>query len=102
MFNNCQRNSVINEQLVDSVKEVVKEEIETFKKNIVGLIQSKLKIKNEGTYKTSTELHELSKSLQFKQSMSQLKSSTKKLEQNIKRIKDDLLDPDYVTSNLEN
>ena len=60
MSNNCQRNSAINEQLVEPIKQVAIEELEDCDKNIAGLIKSILKITNEGTYKISTELHELS------------------------------------------
>lgn len=60
---------------------------------------------NELLDKISTEVHELTKSLelthdQFDQSMNWVEFRTKTVEQNYKMIEDDLLDLHYVVSKI--
>ena len=96
----------INEEsLSDIIWQIVKEELAAHEKAIKALINSNLQATNERLDKIATEMGKLSKSLEFIQSqldeeLGSIKKEITKIENNIKSIEKDLLDPDYVSTKL--
>ena len=93
------------ESLSDIIQQIVKEELAAHEKTIKALINSNLKAANELLDKIATEMGELSKSLEFMQGqldkeLGNVKKDITKLENNIKSIEKDLLDPDDVSAKL--
>ena len=93
------------ESLSDIIRQIVKEELAAHEKTIKALINSNLQATNERLDKIATEMGELSKSLEFTQSqldeeLGNVKKDITKLENNIKSIEKDLLDPDDVSAKL--
>ena len=93
------------ESLSDIIRQIVKEELTAHEKTIKALMNSNLKATNERLDKIATEMGELSKSLEFTQSqldeeLGNVKKDITKLENNIKSIEKDLLDPDDVSAKL--
>ena len=91
--------------LSDLIRQIVKEELSAHEKTIKALANSNLQATTERLDKIATEMGELSKSLEFTQSqldeeLGSVKKDIPKLENNIKSIEKDILDPDEVSPKL--
>ena len=91
--------------LSDLIRQIVKEELSAHEKTIKALTNSNLQATTERLDKIATEMGELSKRLEFTQSqldeeLGSVKKDIPKLENNIKSIEKDLLDPDEVSPKL--
>ena len=94
-----------DESLSDIIRQIVKEELAAHEKTIKALIKSNLKATNERLDNIAAEMGKLSKSIEYTQSqldeeLGNVKKDITRLENNIKSIKKDLLDPDYVSVKL--
>ena len=93
------------ESLSVIIRQIIKEELAAHEQIIKALTNSNMKATNERLDKKATKLGELSKSLEFTQSrldeeLANVKKDITKLENNIKSIEKDLLDPDDVSAKL--
>ena len=91
------------ESLSSIIQQIVKGELAAHEKTIKALINSNLKATNERLDKIPTKMGKLSKSLEFMQSqldeeLGNVKKDITKLENNIKSIEKDFLDPDDVSA----
>ena len=94
-----------DESLSDIIRQIVKEELAAHEKTIKALIKSNLKATNERLDNIAAEMGKLSKSIEYTQSqldeeLGNVKKDITRLENNIKSIKKDLLDPDDVSVKL--
>ena len=94
-----------DEPISDIIRHIVKEELAAHEKTIKAVINANLKATNECLDKIATEMGELSKSLEFMQSqldeeLGSVKKDITKLENNIKSLEKDLLNPDDVSAKL--
>ena len=94
-----------NEELVNIIRKVVKEELEDHKKKLCEILKSHLETANQRLNKFSDEVAELTKSLEFTQA--EVKKETANIKDNLNQVKteiqelgEDVLDPDYVTNKL--
>ena len=93
------------ESLSDIIQHIVKEKLAAYENTIKALINSNLQAKNERLNKLVIEMGESTKSLEFTQSqldeeLGSVKEDINKLENNIKSIEKDFLDPDDVSTKL--
>ena len=93
------------ESLSDIIWQIVKEELAAHEKTIKALIKSNLKATNERLDNIAAEMGKLSESIEYTQSqldeeLGNVKKDITRLENNIKSIKKDLLDPDDVSVKL--
>ena len=93
------------ESLSDIIQHIVKEKLAAYENTIKALINSNLQAKNERLNKLVIEMGESTKSLEFTQSqldeeLGSVKEDINKLENNIKSIEKDFLDPDDVSAKL--
>ena len=88
--------------LIDTVRKIVKEEFNEQETKISEMISNNLRNTNDRLNKTSKEMTELTKNLEFTQDqlkgeINDIKENIKHLETSIKGIEDDLFDPNDVS-----
>ena len=89
-----------NEDLIETIRKVVREELEDHQEKVSEIIKSKLTNTNEHLDKISQEVADLTKSLKFIQEelhdgLANVKNDIKKVQTNLREIEDDLLDPTF-------
>ena len=92
-----------NEELVNIIREVVKEEFPDHEKKFSEILKSHLETTNQRLNEISGEVLELTKSLEFTQG--EVKEEITCIKGDLNQVKTDLqeldvLDPDYVTNKL--
>ena len=92
-----------NEELVNIIREVVKEEFPDHEKKFSEILKSHLETTNQRLNEISGEVLELTKSLEFTQG--EVKEEITCIKDDLNQVKTDLqeldvLDPDYVTNKL--
>ena len=94
-----------NEELVNIIRKVVKEELEDHEKKFCEILKSHLETANQRLNKISDEVVELTKSLEFtqaevKEEITNIKDNLNQVKTEIQELGEDVLDPDYVTNKL--
>ena len=94
-----------NDDLVNSIRRVFKEEFEVHKNKINDIIKTNMEAVNVRLNKISEEVDEIKKSLEFTQikfdeGLATVKSNINKVKSDMKEITEDLLDSDKVSSKL--
>ena len=94
-----------NEELVNIIRKVVKEEHEDHEKKLCEILKSHLETANQRLNKISDEVVELTKSLEFtqaevKEEITNIKDNLNQVKTEIQELGEDVLDPDYVTNQL--
>ena len=94
-----------NEELVDIIRKVVKEELQSHEETFSEIIKSHLETTNQRLNQISGEVIELTKSLEFtqgevKDEITNLKNDINEVKKELQEIGEDVLDPDFVTNKL--
>ena len=94
-----------NEVLIETIRKIVTEELEDHQEKLCEIIKSQLTDTNECLDKISQEVADLTKSLEFTQEelhdgLANVKNNIKKIQTDLREIKDDLLDPTFVLEKL--
>ena len=94
-----------NEELVNIIREVVKEEFADHEKKFSEILKSHLETTNQRLNEISGEVLELTKSLEFtqgevKEEISCIKDDLNQVKTDLQELGEDVLDPDYVTNKL--
>ena len=94
-----------NEDLLETIRKIVREELEDHQKKVSEIIKSQLTNTNERLDKISQEVVEITKSLEFTQeelhdSLANVKNDIKKVQTDQREIEDHLLDPTFVMEKL--
>ena len=93
-----------NEELVNIIRKVVKEELEDHEKKFCEILKSHLETANQRLNKISDEVVELTKSLEFTQA--EVKEEITNIKDNLNQVKTelqelgDVLGSDYVTNKM--
>ena len=94
-----------NVELVNIIREIVKEELEDHEKKFCEILKSHLETANKRLNKNSDEVVELTKNLEFtqaevKEEITNIKDDLNQVKNEIQELGEDVLDPDYVTNKL--
>ena len=94
-----------NEDLLETIRKIVREELEDHQEKVSEIIKSQLTNTNERLDKISQEVVEITKSLEFTQEelhdgLANVKNDIKKVQTDLREIEDDLLDPTFVMEKL--
>ena len=94
-----------NEDFLEMIRKIVKEEIENHEENVGEIIKSQLENMNNRLGRTSQEVVNITKSLEFTQEqlvkeLTKLKYGVGKIQTDVKDIEYDVLDPEYVMEKL--
>ena len=94
-----------NEELVNIIREVVKEEFADHEKKFSEILKSHLETTNQRLNEISGEVLELTKSLEFtqgevKEEITCIKDDLNQVKTDLQELGEDVLDPDYVTNKL--
>ena len=94
-----------DEEFLEAIRKIVKEEIENQGKNVCKIIKTHLENMNNQLDRISQEVFEIAKSLEFTQGqldkeLTKIKNDIGKLQADIKELDEDLLDLDFVTKKL--
>ena len=94
-----------NEELVNIIREVVKEEFADHEKKFNEILKSHLETTNQRLNEISGEVLELTKSLEFtqgevKEEITCIKDDLNQVKTDLQELGEDVLDPDYVTNKL--
>ena len=94
-----------NENLLETIRKIVKEELEDHQEKESEIITSQLANTNERLDKISQEDVEITKSLEFTQEelhdgLANVKNDIKKVQSDLQEIENDLLDPNFVMEKL--
>ena len=96
-----------NEELINIIREVVKEEFADDEKKFSEILKSHLETTNQRLNEISGEVLELTKSLEFthgevKEEITCIKDDLNQVKTDLQELGEDVLDPDYVTNKLIN
>ena len=87
--------------LVETIRKIVKEELEDQQEKITDIIKSQLTITNERLDKISKDVVDITESIEFTQDeVKNIKEDISQVQSDIRQIEDDMLDPDYVMEKL--
>ena len=94
-----------NEDFLEMIRKIVKEEIENHEENVGEIIKSQLENMNNRLGRISQEVVNVTKSLEFMQEqlvkeLTKLKYGVGKIQTDVKDIEYDVLDPEYVMEKL--
>ena len=94
-----------NEELVNIIREVVKEEFADHEKKFSEILKSHLETTNQRLNEISGEVLELTKSLELtqgevKEEITCIKDDLNQVKTDLQELGEDVLDPDYVTNKL--
>ena len=94
-----------NEELVNIIREVVKEEFADHEKKFSEILKSHLETTNQRLNEISGEVLELTKSLEFtqgevKEEITCIKDDLNQVKTDLQELGEDVLDPDYVINKL--
>ena len=90
-----------HDDLIETIREIVKEELENQQEKIKEIIKLELTTTNEHLDKISKEVADLTKSIEFTQGeVKDIKENINQVQTNLQHIEDDMLDPDYVMEKL--
>ena len=94
-----------NDELVNTVRDIIKEELREHEKKLNEILKSQLQNTNERLDKISNEVLEITKSLEFTQGkldeeIAIVKNDISKIKSDMQVLEDDLLDPNEVSKKL--
>ena len=94
-----------NDELVNTVRDIIKEELREHEKKLNEILKSQLQNTNERLDKISNEILEITKSLEFTQGkldeeIAIVKNDISKIKSDMQVLEDDLLDPNEVSKKL--
>ena len=94
-----------NENLMETIRSIVKEELEHHQERVSEIIKLQLITTNERLDKISQEVVDITKSLEFTQGelhdgLENVQKDIKHVKSDLQEIEDDLLDPDFVVEKL--
>ena len=94
-----------NEDFLEMIRKIVKEEIENHEENVGEIIKSQLENMNSRLGRISQEVVNITKSLEFTQEqlvkeLTKLKYGVGKIQTDVKDIEYNVLDPEYVMEKL--
>ena len=94
-----------NEELINIIRKVVKEEFADHEKKFSEILKSHLETTNQRLNEISGEVLELTKSLEFtqgevKEEITCIKDDLNQVKMDLQELGEDVLDPDYVTNKL--
>ena len=94
-----------DEEFLETIRKIVKEEIENHEKKVGEIIKTYLENMNNQLDRIYQEEFEITKSLELTQGqldeeLTKIKNDVGKLQAGIKELYEDLLDPDFVTEKL--
>ena len=94
-----------NDELVNTIRDIIKEELGEHEKKLNEILKSQLQNTNERLDKISNEVLEITKSLEFTQGkldeeMAIVKNYISKIKSDMQVLEDDLLDPNKVSKKL--
>ena len=94
-----------NDQLVNTIRDIIKEELGEHEKKLNEILKSQLQNTNERLDKISNEMLEITKSLEFTQGkldeeIAIVKNDISKIKSDMQVLEDDLLDPNKVSKKL--
>ena len=98
-------NNDCNEDLIETIRKIVREEFEDHQEKVSEIIKSLLTNTNEHLDKISQEVVGITKSLDFTREelhdgLANVKNDIKKVQTDLREIEDDLLDPTFVMEKL--
>ena len=86
-----------HDDLIETIRKIVKEELEYQQEKIKEIIKLELTTTNERLGKISKEVADLTGSIEFTQGeVKDIKDDISQVQTNLRHIEDDMLDPDYV------
>ena len=94
-----------NDQLVNTIRDIIKEELGEHEKKLNEILKSQLQNFNERLDKISNEVLEMTKSLEFTQGkldeeIAAVKNDISKIKSDMQVLEDDLVDPNEVSKKL--
>ena len=94
-----------NDELVNTIRDIIKEELGEHEKKLNEILKSQLQNTNERLDKISNEMLEITKSLEFTQGkldeeIAIVKNDISKIKSDMQVLEDDLLDPNEVSKKL--
>ena len=94
-----------SEYLIETIREIVREELEYHQEKVSAIIKSQLTNTNERLNKISQEVVDITKSLEFTQGelhdgLAGVKSNIQKVQTDLREIENDLLDATFVMGKL--
>ena len=90
-----------HDELIETIREIVKEELENQQEKIKEIIKLELTTTNERLDKISKEVADLTESIEFTQGkVKDIKEDISQVQTNLQHIEDDMLDPDYDMEKL--
>ena len=91
-----------HDDLIETIREIVKEELENQQEKIKEIFKYELPTTNECLDKISKEVAGLTESIEFTQGeVKDIKEDISQVQTNLRHIEDDMLDPDYVMEKLK-
>ena len=94
-----------NEELIETIRKIVREELEDYQKKVSVIIKSQLRNTNERLDKISQEVVEITKSIEFTKEelydgLANVKNDIEKVQTDLRGIEGDLLDLTFVMEKL--